>query len=537
MRNSFTLVIPTFNSSQYLEELLNSSLGLTYLNEIIIVDDNSKQSEVDIIEKLITREKYKNLNIRLEKNNANLGGFRNKLKGVKLSSNELIYQVDSDNVITKKTRKFLNSKENLKLINPGELYLPSKINLFKKSKLIENLLFFRKNDVLFTKTNITLNLFDVKRELNSNKSFFKDRTLKSILNIGNPIFLKSDYLKFTKSAVDESVDNLAACSIALSFCYLNNGGKIIFNKNLNHFHRLRDDSAWNVLGDKSKLSDIYFLEKIRNSKTNKKTSKQKIHFITFGTKNFRIAKLHLITLAKESGLFQNVNGFGNSSLNSSFREKYKDILKEPRGAGYWIWKHEIINNSLNELNENDLVVYSDAGSSFNYFAKDKFYSYIDELNFSDYGNFFFECESKHKEIQYTSTNLFKYFNVEKESEIAKSTQLEATHMIFKKNEHTENYLSEYKKLLEADPYLITDKYNNGDNHPEFKDNRHDQSVFSLLTKTLGGCTSKNETHFLEDKDLQFNYPFLAVRKHGHGLKDSIKYLSNYNGIKYKPVYF
>ena len=78
MRNSFTLVIPTFNSSQYLEELLNSSLGLTYLNEIIIVDDNSKQSEVDIIENLITHEKYKNLNIRLEKNNVNLGGFRNK---------------------------------------------------------------------------------------------------------------------------------------------------------------------------------------------------------------------------------------------------------------------------------------------------------------------------------------------------------------------------------------------------------------------------------------------------------------------------
>ncbi len=125
MRNSFTLVIPTFNSSQYLEELLNSSLGLTYLNEIIIVDDNSKQSEVDIIENLITHEKYKNLNIRLEKNNVNLGGFRNKLKGVELSSNELIYQVDSDNVITRKTRKFLNSKENLKLINPGELYLPS----------------------------------------------------------------------------------------------------------------------------------------------------------------------------------------------------------------------------------------------------------------------------------------------------------------------------------------------------------------------------------------------------------------------------
>ncbi len=537
MRNSFTLVIPTFNSSQYLEELLDSSLGLKYLNEIIIVDDNSEQSEVSIIEKLLVSEKYKDLNIRLKKNIENLGGFRNKLQGVELSSNEIIYQVDSDNVITKRTRKFLNNKDNLKLINPGELYLPSKIKLFKKSKFIENLLFFRKNDVLFTKTNKSLNLYDVKRELNSNTSFFKDRTLKSILNIGNPIFLKKDYLKFTKSAVNEPVDNLAACSIALSFCYLNNGGKIIFNKNLNHFHRLRDDSAWNVLGEKSKLSDIYFLEKIRNSKNNKNISKQKIRFITFGTKNFRIAKLHLVNLAKESGLFDNVSGFNNSFLDQSFRDKYKEILSEPRGAGYWIWKHEIIDKSLKDLDENDLVVYSDAGSSFNYFAKNKFFNYIEELNSSEFGNFLFECESKHKEIQYTSSNLFDYFNVNIESEIAKSTQLEATHMIFKKNKHTENYFREYKKLLDKDPYLITDKYNDGDNHHEFKDNRHDQSVFSLLTKTLGGCTAKNETHFIDNRDLQYNYPFLAVRKHGHGLKDSVKYLSNYKGIKFKPVYF
>ena len=28
--------------------------------------------------------------------------------------------------------------------------------------------------------------------------------------------------------------------------------------------------------------------------------------------------------------------------------------------GYWVWKHEIINNTLKELNKNDLVVYCDA---------------------------------------------------------------------------------------------------------------------------------------------------------------------------------
>ena len=40
----------------------------------------------------------------------------------------------------------------------------------------------------------------------------------------------------------------------------------------------------------------------------------------------------------------------------------------------------------------------------------------------------------------------------------------------------------YKKLLNFDPYLITDKYNLDGQIDSFKENRHDQSVFSLLCK-------------------------------------------------------
>ena len=42
--------------------------------------------------------------------------------------------------------------------------------------------------------NKKLNLPDVKKELISDLGTFKDRTLKSILNIGNPLFLKKDYV-------------------------------------------------------------------------------------------------------------------------------------------------------------------------------------------------------------------------------------------------------------------------------------------------------------------------------------------------------
>lgn len=537
MNSTFTLVIPTYNSSCYVEELLDSAIKINNLTEVIITDDNSNKENTELLDKIVNSNKYANLNIKLYKNKNNLGGFRNKLNGVELSSNNLIYQVDSDNVISKKTIRFLNNKKNLMLINKGELYLPSKIRLFRKFKLIESLLFYRNNDVLFTKKNKFMSIYDVKKELNSDLNSFKDRTLKSILNIGNPIFLKKDYIDFCKEGLDLQIDISAGDAIALSYFYLKNNGKIVFNKNLSHFHRMRDDSYWHTGGEQSKKSDLHFLNKIIEYNMFKKLSRQKAYFITYGTKNFRVAKSHLISVAKESGLFEKVIGFNQKSLSNEFKEKFEEILKSPRGAGYWIWKHEIISNVLESINENDLVIYSDSGSSFNYFAKQRFNQYLEILNNSDYGNFRIECESVHKENKWTTSELFEYFDVDIESNIAKSTQLEATHIIFKKNTHTNDYLNEYKKLLNKDPYLITDKYNSFGQVESFKENRHDQSIFSLLSKIYGGEIVSNETHFMDKRNDQLNYPFLAVRKHGHGLKDSVKFLINYKNIKYSPVYF
>ena len=538
MYKNFSIVIPTYNSTKYLFELLKSTLKLVHLNEIIIIDDNSRKEEFEKINSICKENIFKNLNIKIFKNDENLGGFHNKLKGVTLSSNEVIYQIDSDNVIAKKTIKFLNNIANLNLIGEGEIFFPSKINLFRKYKFLENILFFRRNDVLFTKKNQTLTLNDVNIELADDKSKkFKDRTLKSILNIGNPIFLKSDYIKFTNDGKNENTEKLVACSIALSYFYLVNGGKIVFNRNISHYHRMRIDSAWNEGGEQSKISDLYFLEKIQNDKKPSVKRKQKRYFITYGTKDFRIAKSHLVNLAKESGYFDDVISCNQRSLSKEFRLKYDSILKERRGAGYWIWKHEIISNVLSEINENDIVVYCDAGSSFNYFAKDRFLKYIEMLNESEFGNFRIECEEIHKEYKWTTKQLFDYFGISPDSDDFKTTQLEATQLIFQKTEHTKTLFKEYREVLKFDKKLITDEYNNITQHQGFVENRHDQSIFSLLTKKMGGVIVPNETHFSQNLELQRNYPFLAVRRHGHGLLDTYKYVTNQKNIKNTPVYF
>ena len=84
--------------------------------------------------------------------------------------------------------------------------------------------------------------------------------------------------------------------------------------------------------------------------------------------------------------------------------------------------------------------------------------------------------------------------------------------------------------------LITDNYGNSE-LKNFQENRHDQSILSLLTKSLGGVFVENETFFSPNSEKQKSYPFLSVRNYGHGTRDKIKFKLNLKNIKKTPVYF
>ena len=126
-----SLVIPTFNSSFYLEKILKSDY-INFFDEVIISDDFSNESEYEQIKKDLQKYLSKNkINYKLIRNDLNLGGFFNKYNGVKESSNELIYQLDTDNLLTKSTINFLDRYS----FNPDTLYLPEKYIYLKNIKL------------------------------------------------------------------------------------------------------------------------------------------------------------------------------------------------------------------------------------------------------------------------------------------------------------------------------------------------------------------------------------------------------------------
>lgn len=118
-----------------------------------------------------------------------------------------------------------------------------------------------------------------------------------------------------------------------------------------------------------------------------------------------------------------------------------------------------------------------------------------------------------KENIWTIEEIFEYYNISKDDTIRETGQYLGGIFILKKNPHSINYLENMIKCIEYNPLLITDYYNNNKQSVYFRDNRHEQSLGSVLRKKLGSVVIDTDESFV----LPFGgteslkYPFWATR--------------------------
>lgn len=102
---SLTIVIPVYNVEQYLEKCVESVIPMTISYEIILVDDGSTDSSLDVCMKL--KEIYKNIKV-VHKENGGLSSARNC--GISVATGKYITFVDSDDWVEKGTYDTLLQK-------------------------------------------------------------------------------------------------------------------------------------------------------------------------------------------------------------------------------------------------------------------------------------------------------------------------------------------------------------------------------------------------------------------------------------------
>ena len=85
--------------------------------------------------------------------------------------------------------------------------------------------------------------------------------------------------------------------------------------------------------------------------------------INYADERYRKTQKFNSKMAKKHGA-DKVIEYTEHDLSEEFKEKNKEIFRYSRGGGYWIWKPWIIKHTLKELEDEDYLVYTDAGSAF-----------------------------------------------------------------------------------------------------------------------------------------------------------------------------
>ena len=175
--------------------------------------------------------------------------------------------------------------------------------------------------------------------------------------------------------------------------------------------------------------------------------------------------------------FDAVIQYGPQDIDTLFYEKNKEILTQKRGAGYWLWKPYIILQTLNMVKDGDVVFYSDSGAEF-ITTMEPLLNLIQEKEIVG-----FKMAGQHKEKQYTRKAVIEKLGLNP-FEVGSEDQDMASFIGVKKTANSgeaENIIGTWLKYCQ-DPELIMDQPHHSDEFGEFIDHRHDQSLWSLVSK-------------------------------------------------------
>jgi SAM-dependent methyltransferase len=245
-----------------------------------------------------------------------------------------------------------------------------------------------------------------------------------------------------------------------------------------------------------------------------------IHFITYGSNKFTERSVQLCKDAQLTGWFSSTVRYDSDSLDDEFNKKFSHILNQPQIGGYGIWRPYIIKKRLTEINENDILIYLDAGCTININGKDRFYEYIDMIRQSNEGIISFQMV--HKEKYWTTKQIFDHFNISINSDIANSGQILDGILIMKNNDKLRKIIDIWHDTIYADVLLFTDYYNNQHQIEGFKSTRHEQSILSVIRKINGSIYLEDETYFIPfGNEMSHKFPFWATRYTNSSLKTEI----------------
>lgn len=180
--------------------------------------------------------------------------------------------------------------------------------------------------------------------------------------------------------------------------------------------------------------------------------------------------------AVEAGKADCVLEYGPESIDTIFFEKNRKVLQHEKGGGYWLWKPYIILDALRKSQPGDILMYVDSGCHFI-----KGMDYLTDL-LETSGQDIIPFEVQHQESAWSKRDAFSLMGLDGLG-FESTRQRLSGFIVVKNSQFSLNFFEEF--LSYAQDIRIIGDYPNVcgfQNFPDFQCNRHDQTVFSLLSK-------------------------------------------------------
>ena len=208
----------------------------------------------------------------------------------------------------------------------------------------------------------------------------------------------------------------------------------------------------------------------------------RVHFISYGDDNFTISRERIKIQAILSCLFKTINIYSPDFLDEPFKNDFKYLLSQKRGAGYWCWKYFILLETMKAVKENDWILYADAGCTLVQPRNEKLLDMIREMEKNNKFISAYKLSGCTTEEAWTKNDLFIKLGIDEESDLRKSYQYIGGVFLIKNNKIMRDLISNIKEFIKNNQTLVDDTPSTTKNADTFKEHRHDQSVFSLFRK-------------------------------------------------------
>lgn len=210
-----------------------------------------------------------------------------------------------------------------------------------------------------------------------------------------------------------------------------------------------------------------------------------LHLTYFGDDNFSIGKKRILRQAENFQVFKSIQEFGEKDLeNNSFWEKHAQPMMLERSGmpgkfyGYYACKPYFVLKALENIPENDVLLYVDCGCELNKNGLVKMQQYYQEC--LDTEGVFFSLNLP--EIQWTKMDTYNRI-MEDNSEYMMTRQIISGIFFLKNTSMIRSLVQKWTDIcVEENGRYLDDSPSSLENDSIFRENRHDQSIWSLLLK-------------------------------------------------------